>query len=63
MPRGIPSFPDSFNSWNYLSSIGSGIAFLSFGCLCREPNEFINEFLSLCSFCSLISLIKFTPFN
>ena len=29
-PRRIPSFPDSFNSWNSLSSIGSGITFLSF---------------------------------
>ena len=31
MPRRIPSFPDSFHSWNSLSSIGSGITFLSFG--------------------------------
>ena len=31
-PRRIPCFPDSFNSWNSLSSIGSGITFLSFGC-------------------------------
>merc|ERR1739844_435665 len=31
MPRRIPSFPDSFNSWNSLSSIGSGITLLSFG--------------------------------
>merc|ERR1712019_164398 len=30
MPRRIPSFPDSFHSWNFLSSIGSGITFLSF---------------------------------
>ena len=30
MPRRIPSFPDSFHSWNSLSSIGSGITFLSF---------------------------------
>ena len=30
MPRRIPSFPDSFHSWNLLSSIGSGITFLSF---------------------------------
>ena len=29
LPRRIPSFPDSFNS---LSSIGSGITFLSSGC-------------------------------
>merc|ERR1712174_183631 len=31
MPRRIPDFPDSFHSWNFLSSIGSGITFLSFG--------------------------------
>ena len=33
MPRRIPSFPDSVHSWNYLSSIGSGITFLSFSFL------------------------------
>merc|ERR1711934_1313108 len=31
MPRRIPDFPDYFNSWNYLSSIGSGITLISFG--------------------------------
>ena len=31
MPRRIPDFPDYFHSWNFLSSIGSGITFLSFG--------------------------------
>merc|ERR1712203_786260 len=30
MPRRIPDFPDSFHSWNSLSSIGSGITLLSF---------------------------------
>jgi cytochrome c oxidase subunit 1 len=30
MPRRIPDFPDSFHSWNFLSSVGSGITFLSF---------------------------------
>merc|ERR1711930_35603 len=30
MPRRIADFPDSFHSWNLLSSIGSGITFLSF---------------------------------
>ena len=30
MPRRIPDFPDSFHSWNFLSSIGSGITFFSF---------------------------------
>merc|ERR1712188_339565 len=33
MPRRIPAFPDYFNPWNYLSSIGSGITFISFGLL------------------------------
>merc|ERR1711976_107599 len=35
MPRRIPDFPDYFNSWNYLSSIGSGITLISFGMLKR----------------------------
>jgi cytochrome c oxidase subunit 1 len=30
MPRRIADFPDSFHSWNFLSSIGSGITLLSF---------------------------------
>merc|ERR1711879_1016938 len=30
MPRRVPDFPDSFHSWNFLSSIGSGITLLSF---------------------------------
>merc|ERR1711870_65895 len=30
MPRRVPDFPDSFHSWNFLSSIGSGVTFLSF---------------------------------
>merc|ERR1712226_285379 len=30
MPRRIPDLPDSFHSWNFLSSIGSGITLLSF---------------------------------
>merc|ERR1712013_593287 len=30
MPRRIEDFPDSFHSWNFLSSIGSGITLLSF---------------------------------
>ena len=30
MPRRIPDFPDSFHCWNFLSSIGSVITFLSF---------------------------------
>jgi len=34
MPRRIPDFPDSFHSWNFLSSIGSGITLLSFAMFC-----------------------------
>merc|ERR1712206_43108 len=30
LPRRIPDFPDSFHSWNFLSSIGSGITLISF---------------------------------
>ena len=30
IPRRIPDYPDSFHSWNFLSSIGSGVTFLSF---------------------------------
>merc|ERR1712107_624402 len=33
MPRRIPDFPDSFHSWNFLSSIGSGITLPSFAML------------------------------
>ena len=33
MPRRIPDFPDYFHSWNFLSSIGSGITFISFAML------------------------------
>merc|ERR1711904_444227 len=33
MPRRIPDFPDCFHSWNFLSSIGSGITMLSFAIL------------------------------
>jgi heme/copper-type cytochrome/quinol oxidase subunit 1 len=30
MPRRVPDFPDILNSWNYISSIGSGITLISF---------------------------------
>ena len=43
MPRRIPDFPDSFHSWNFLSSIGSGITFLSFAIFFPV---FLNNFLS-----------------
>merc|ERR1711862_890369 len=36
MPRRIPDFPDYFHSWNFLSSIGSGITLLSFGLLKKK---------------------------
>jgi len=41
MPRRIPDFPDSFHSWNFLSSIGSGITFLSFAIFSNKPFLFI----------------------
>merc|ERR1719195_1647148 len=36
MPRRIPDFPDSFHSWNFLSSIGSGVTLLSFAILKKK---------------------------
>merc|ERR1711981_783923 len=39
MPRRIPDFPDSFHSWNFLSSIGSGITFLSFAVFSNNEKE------------------------
>ena len=39
MPRRIPDFPDSFHSWNFLSSIGSGITFLSFAIFSLSRNS------------------------
>merc|ERR1712060_1049301 len=39
MPRRIPDFPDSFHSWNFLSSIGSGITFLSFAILKKKKKK------------------------
>merc|ERR1712018_72575 len=39
MQRRIPDFPDSFHSWNFLSSIGSGITFLSFAILKKKKKK------------------------
>merc|ERR1712048_906487 len=39
MPRRIPDFPDSFHSWNFLSSIGSGVTFLSFAILKKKKKS------------------------
>merc|ERR1712066_66862 len=33
LPRRIPDFPDPFHSWNFLSSVGSGVTLLSFAML------------------------------
>ena len=42
MPRRIPDFPDSFHSWNFLSSIGSGITFLSFAIFSLMSLKFLS---------------------
>merc|ERR1712224_1173978 len=39
MPRRIPDFPDSFHSWNFLSSIGSGITLLSFALIKKKKKK------------------------
>merc|ERR1711997_965037 len=39
MPRRIPDFPDSFHSWNFLSSIGSGVTLLSFAILKKKKRK------------------------
>merc|ERR1712060_27936 len=39
LPRRIPDFPDSFHSWNFLSSIGSGITLLSFAMLKKKKKK------------------------
>merc|ERR1712127_716921 len=39
MPRRILSFPDSFHSWNLLSSVGSGITLLSFTILKKKKKK------------------------
>merc|ERR1712232_79007 len=46
MPRRIPGFPDSFHSWNFLSSIGSGITLLSFAIFWVSIHHYILLFLS-----------------
>ena len=37
--RRMPDFPDYFHSWNFLSSIGSGITFLSKAKEKRKQNK------------------------
>merc|ERR1712050_255328 len=39
MPRRILDFPDSFHSWNFPSSIGSGITLLSFAMLKKKKKK------------------------
>merc|ERR1711978_626600 len=46
MPRRILSFPDSFHSWNLLSSIGSGITLLSFA----KKNTGLSRYFSFLEF-------------
>ena len=54
MPRRIPDFPDSFHSWNFLSSIGSGITFLSFAIFFFTTFIFLVVSISILSSSSLL---------
>ena len=47
MPRRIPEFPDSFHSWNFLSSIGSGITFISFAMFIPGAPFHLPSFINL----------------
>merc|ERR1712085_61236 len=49
MPRRIPDFPDSFHSWNFLSSIGSGITLLSFAILKKKKKKKKKKYWPGCS--------------
>merc|ERR1712228_101128 len=53
MPRRIPDFPDSFHSWNFLSSIGSGITFLSFAIF-----HYLISFVSFHFLCLIFANMK-----
>ena len=57
MPRRIPDFPDSFHSWNFLSSIGSGITLLSFGLL-FTANTWFSFIFFMPDFLNLLTLLK-----
>ena len=43
MPRRILDFPDTFHSWNFLSSIGSGITLLSFSIFIDAMHQWIEK--------------------
>merc|ERR1712228_1044283 len=48
LPRRTPDFPDSFHFWNFLSSIGSGITFLSFAMFSYKDCSTRNSLSLLC---------------
>merc|ERR1712141_536297 len=60
MQRRIPDFPDSFHSWNFLSSIGSGITFLSFAIfIFPMPIRYVKSCAQ--QKCRIHNLINFYP--
>ena len=62
MPRRIPDFPDCFHSWNFLSSIGSGITILSFAMFLKEKGtreKYKTEDSIL--LISIIALLRLVP--
>jgi len=63
MPRRVPDFPDILNSWNYISSIGSGITLISFFLVIDIPDP-IHEFyiwnIYSCTLLVIVNLLS-TP--
>jgi heme/copper-type cytochrome/quinol oxidase subunit 1 len=43
-PRRIPDFPDSYHSWNCLSSVGSGITLVSFALILHLNIYFLQGY-------------------
>merc|ERR1719458_1362996 len=60
MPRRIPDFPDSFHSCNFLSSIGSGITFLSWDFHLKSYNTLHLHSWDPTFLCFVLTFISFS---